>query len=150
MHGRDLELAEDDLSGSSSLPGPNVSITRRRLALLVAGMFALWLVGVFARQVGEASSAASQADQMRARNAGIERDIASLEQEIKLVKQPEYVAQAARAYLLGSPLEIPFTLDPNAPALPAGSPGSVGIKPDAQTQATSPLDSWLTVLFGSQ
>lgn len=150
MHGRDLELAEDDVSGSSSLPAPNVSITRRRLALLVAGLFGLWLVGVFARQVGEASSAASQADQMRARNAVIERDIASLEQEIKLVKQPAYVAQAARAYLLGSPLEIPFTLDPNAPALPADAPGSAGIKPDAPTQPSNPLDSWLQVLFGSR
>lgn len=150
MHGRDLELAEDDVSGSSSLPAPNVSITRRRLALIVAGLFGLWLVGVFARQVGEASSAASQADQMRARNAAIERDIASLEQEIKLVKQPAYVAQAARAYLLGSPLEIPFTLDPNAPALPADAPGSAGIKPDAPTQPSSPLDSWLQVLFGSR
>jgi cell division protein FtsB len=150
MHGRELELAADDPSGSSSLPAPNVSITRRRLALLVAGLFGLWLVGVFARQVGEASSAASQADQMRARNAAIERDIASLEQEIKLVKQPAYVAQAARAYLLGSPLEIPFTLDPNAPALPADAPGSAGIKPDAPTQPSSPLDSWLQVLFGSR
>jgi cell division protein FtsB len=150
MHGRDLEPAEDDPSGASSLPAPNVSITRRRLALLVAGLFGLWLIGVFARQVGEASAAASQADEMRARNAAIERDIASLEEEIKLVKQPAYVAQAARAYLLGSPLEIPFTLDPNAPPLPAGSPGSVGIKPDAQPEASSPLDSWLTVLFGSQ
>jgi cell division protein FtsB len=150
MHGRDLELAADDPSGSSSLPAPNVSITRRRLALLVAGLFGLWLVGVFARQVGEASSAAGQADQMRARNAAIERDIASLEQEIKLVKQPAYVAQAARAYLLGSPLEIPFTLDPNAPALPADAPGSAGIKPDAPTQPSSPLDSWLQVLFGSR
>ena len=150
MRGRDLVSAEDELSGSPSLPAPNVSITRRRLALLVAGLFGLWLIGVFARQVGEASSAASQADEMRARNVAVERDIASLEEEIKLVKQPAYVAQAARAYLLGSPLEIPFTLDPDAPPLPAGSPGSAGIKPDAQPEATSPLDSWLTVLFGSQ
>ena len=87
---------------------------------------------------------------MRARNAAIERDIASLEQEIKLVKQPAYVAQAARAYLLGSPLEIPFTLDPNAPAIPADAPGSAGIRPDAQTQPSSPLDAWLQVLFGSR
>lgn len=150
MYGPDVDLAQEDLSGSSSLPGPTVSITRRRLALLVAGLFALWLIGVFARQVGEAASAASQADQMRARNAAMQRDIASLEQELTLIKQPAFVSEMARGYLLGSPREIPFTIDPNAPALPPNAPGSAGIKPDVAGQSSSPLDSWLRVLFGSQ
>jgi hypothetical protein len=150
MYGRDVELPPDDPPAPSSpLPGPAISFTRRRLALLVAGFFALWLVGVFARQVGEAASAASQADQMRARNAAMERDIASLEHELALIKQPAFVSQMARGYLLGSSREIPFTLDPNAPPLPANAPGSVGIKPDTSTQVQSPLDSWLRVLFGS-
>ena len=151
MHRPDPAAPRDDsLEQSPSLPGPTISFTRRRLALLVAGLFVLWLVGVFARQVGEASSAASQADQMRARNAAMERDVASLEQELTLIKQPAFVAQMARGYLLGSPREIPFTLDPKAPPLPANAPGSTGIKPDVPTQKTSPLDSWLQVLFGSQ
>jgi cell division protein FtsB len=150
MHGRHLELALDDLSAaSSSLPGPTISLTRRRLALLVAGLFALWLIGVFVRQVGEAASAANQADQMRARNAAMERDVASLEREIQLIQQPGFVSQSARGYLIGTPGEIPFTVDPSAPALPADAPGSVGIKPDASVQNASPLDSWLQVLFGT-
>ena len=150
MHGRHLELALDDLSAaSSSLPGPTISLTRRRLALLVAGLFALWLIGVFARQVGEAASAANQADQMRARNAAMERDVASLEREIQLIQQPGFVSTAARGYLLGTPGEIPFTVDPSAPSLPADAPGSVGIKPDVAVQNASPLDSWLQVLFGT-
>ena len=111
---------------------------------------ALWFVGVFARQVGEAASAASQADQMRARNAAEARDVASLEQELQLIKQPAFVAQMARGYLLGSPREIPFTLDPNAAPLPSDAPGSAGIKPDVPVQTGSPLDSWLKALFGSQ
>ena len=151
MHGRHLELALDDPSApSSSLPGPTISFTRRRLALLVAGLFALWLVGVFARQVGEAASAASQADQMLARNVAMQRDVASLEQEIELIQQPAFVSETARGYLLGSPKEIPFKLDPNAPPLPADAPGSRGIKPDVPAQIASPLDSWLQILFGSQ
>jgi cell division protein FtsB len=150
MHGRELEISLDDLSAPSpSLPGPTISFTRRRLALLVAGLFALWLVGVFARQVGEASSAASQADQMRARNAAMSRDVASLEQELKLIRDPAYVSQMARGYQLGTPREIPFTLDPNAPPLPDDAPGSIGIKPEAPAQQPSPLDSWLRILFGS-
>jgi hypothetical protein len=117
--------------------------------LLVAGLFALWLIGVFVRQVGEAASAANQADQMRARNAAMERDVASLEREIQLIQQPGFVSQSARGYLIGTPGEIPFTVDPSAPALPADAPGSVGIKPDASVQNASPLDSWLQVLFGT-
>ena len=111
---------------------------------------ALWFVGVFARQVGEAASAASQADQMRARNAAEARDVASLEQELQLIKQPAFVAQMARGYLLGSPREIPFTIDPKAAPLPSNAPGSAAIKPDAPAQGGSPLDSWLKALFGSQ
>jgi cell division protein FtsB len=149
MYSRDVEMAKGELSAPPSLPGPTVSITRRRVAMLVGGLFALWLVGVFARQVGEAGTAANQADQMRARNAAMERDVASLEQELKLVKQPAYTAEMARAYMLGTPREIPFTLDPSAPALPADAPGSVGIKPQGDEQTSSPLDSWLQVLFGS-
>ena len=150
MDGRDLGHSADDLPVTSSLPGAPIPFTRRRLALLVAGLFALWLVGVFARQVGEAASAAGQADQMRARNVAMEQDVASLEQELKLIEQPAFVSQMARGYLLGSPKEIPFTVAPNAPPLPSDAPGSTGIKPDAPPQPASPLDSWLQVLFGSQ
>jgi cell division protein FtsB len=145
-----MEIAKADPSAASPLPGPTISFTRRRLALLVAGLFALWLVGVFARQVGEAASASSQADQMRARNVAMERDVASLEQELALIKQPAFVSEMARGYLLGSSKEIPFTLDPKAPPLPADAPGSAGIKPDVPAQNASPLDSWLQVIFGSQ
>jgi cell division protein FtsB len=150
MHGRSRTADPEDHSApSSSLPGPTISFTRRRLALLVAGLFALWLVGVFARQVGEAATAASQADQMRVRNAAMERDIAALEQELKLIQQPAFVSEMARGYLLGSPKEVPFTIDPNAPPLPADAPGSQGIKPDASSRGPSALDSWLQALFGS-
>ena len=79
--------------------------------MLVAGLFALWLVGVFARQVGDASSAGNQADQLRARNVAMEHDVASLELELKLIKEPAFVSQMARGYQLGSPREIPFTVD---------------------------------------
>lgn len=149
MLGRDLKtLRGDPSTPSSPLPGPTVSFTRRRLALLVAGLFALWLVGIFARQVGEAASAANQADQMRARNAAMSRDVASLEQELKLVEDPAFVSEMARGYLLGTPKEIPFTVDPKAPPLPSNAPGSAAIKPDVPARSTSPIDSWLQVLFG--
>jgi cell division protein FtsB len=150
MVGREADVGPENLSApTSSVPGPVIPITKRRLALLVGGLVALWLVGVFAHQVGEAASAASQADQMRAKNEAVARDVASLAQELKLIQEPAFVSEMARGYLLGSPGEIPFTLGPSAPPLPANAPGSVGIKPAAPVQNASPLESWLQALFGS-
>jgi len=153
MYRRDEDDPPDDAvdaSPSEPIGLPRNPFTRPRLALLVAGLFFLWLVGVFARQVGEAQAAANEADQMRARNAAMERDIRSLELELTLVKQPAFVSQIARGYGLGTSREIPFTIDPNASPLPPDTPGSTGIKPDQPAQPSSPLDAWLQVLFGSQ
>jgi hypothetical protein len=150
MQGRDAATPEESEARSAPSAGATLPLNRRRVAMLVAGLFALWLVGVFARQVGDAAAAANQADQMRARNVAMERDIASIEAELQLIKQPAFVSQMARGYLLGSPREVPFTIDPNAPPLPSDAPGSVGISPAAQTSEDSPLDSWLQALFGSR
>jgi hypothetical protein len=80
----------------------------------------------------------------------MERDVASLEREIQLIQQPGYVSQAARGYLLGTPGEIPFTVRSERTAAAGGrSRLDVGIKPDARCQNSSPLDSWLQVLFGT-
>jgi len=117
--------------------------------MVVGGIFVLWLIGVFARQVGEAQTAQNQADQLRARNVAMERDIQSLEREIALIKEPAFVSEMARGYLLGTPGEIPFKVDPEASPLPADAPGSQGIVPEASPKPNSPLDAWLQALFGS-
>jgi hypothetical protein len=129
-------------------PRPSRGLSGRRIAVLVAGLVSLWLVGVFARQVGDATAAANQADQMRARNVAATRDLAELERELSLIQQPAFISNVARGYLLGSPREITFTIDPNAPALPSDAPGSVGIRPVTTTESTSPIDAWLQALFG--
>jgi cell division protein FtsB len=157
MNGRDREAPEVDSDATPSAPPtaaapapiPALPITRMRLALAVGVIVVLWLIGVFARQVGEAQSAQSRADQLRARNVAMERDIKSLEREIALIKQPAFVAEMARGYLLGTPGEIAFRVDPAASPLPANAPGSQGIVPTAIPRSGSPLDAWLQALFGS-
>lgn len=152
MHGDGAEFTLTNLGAASSGAGGGsvLPFTRRRLAMIVAGLFALWLVGVFARQVGEASSASNQADQLRVRNVAMKHDVAALELELKMIQEPAFVSQMARAYKLGSPREIPFTIDPSAPPLPSNAAGSTGIKPERPTNETSPLDSWMQALFGAQ
>ena len=126
---------------------PPVGLSRRHLAVVFAGLLGLWLVGVFARQVGTASEAARQADQMAARNAAVQHDVAALQAEIQLIQRPAFVASMARGYLIGSPGEIPFTVQ-DRKVLPANAPGSVGIAAEPPQDEESPWDAWLRVLFG--
>jgi cell division protein FtsB len=154
MKGRRHEVLAQETDGASSTAGspttpPSLPITRRRLALVVGGIFVLWLIGVFARQVGEAEAAQNQADELRSRNAAMARDIESLQDEVALIKEPAFIAEMARGYLLGTPGEIPFRVDPNASPLPSDAPGSEGIAPEPSSRPATPLDAWLQALFGS-
>jgi hypothetical protein len=149
MYGRRAERTASAAQVPAPEKGSPPLLNRRRLAILFGGLFALWLVGVFARQVGDAAAASNQADLLRARNVAIQRDIASLESELKLIQEPAFVAEMARGYLLGTPVEVPFTVDKAGQPLPANAPGSTGIQPAAPAAPPSPFESWLEALFGT-
>ncbi|MGD0861599.1 MAG: hypothetical protein ABSA21_02425 [Candidatus Limnocylindrales bacterium] len=149
MRRNEVDADAEEVARASVEARPSFGLSRRKLAVAVAGFICLWLVGVFARQVGEAAAAADQVDAMKARNAAVESDIKSLQAELELIQQPGFVDSTARGYMLGSPREIPFTIDPSAPPLPPDAPGSIGIKPQPATQPETPLDAWLKALFGS-
>jgi cell division protein FtsB len=122
-------------------------ITRRRMAVFVGVLLAAWIVIVFARQVSDASAATSKAEAMVATNEAKQRDITALEGELLQIRQRQFVLQQARGYGLGGPHEIPFTLAPGAPPLPADAPGS-GASRLGTPASVSPLERWLTLLFG--
>lgn len=132
-----------DLSGLSI-----AGITRRRVAWVAAGFLAAWIVVVFARQVGDAAAASSQAIQLAADNAALAAEVRSLQDEVALIVRPEYVSIQAHAYGLGAPNEIPFTLDPSVPAPVDGAPGSASVRLGADAGRQTPLESWLALLFG--
>jgi hypothetical protein len=126
---------------------PIVGITRRRLAAILGLVLAVWIVLVFARQVSEASAATGRADAMIAANAARREEVAGLERELAQIQQPRFVLQQARGYGLGGTKEIPFTLAPGAPPLDANAPGSATKRVGAGS-SMSPVERWLTVLFG--
>ena len=138
-------------SGSSGEPDlaalPIVGITRRRAAILLGALLAGWIIILFARQVSEASAATGRAETMVVENAARRSEIAGLERELQRIQQTRFVAQQARGYGLGSSKEIAFTLGASAPTLPPDAPGSAALRVGARNSAT-PLDSWLTLLFG--
>lgn len=128
---------------------PIAGFTQRRLALLIGALVAAWLVLLFARQVSEASAAAARADHMVTENAARQAEITALERELDRIQQRRYILLEARAHGLGGHKEIAFTLEPGAPPLPPDAPGSAAGRVGAPP-AVSPLESWLTVLFGSE
>ena len=128
---------------------PIAGLTQRRLAILLGALVAAWMVLLFARQVGEASAASARAEAMIAENAARHAEIAALERELDRIQQRRYILVEARAHGLGGHKEIAFTLDPDAPPLPPDAPGSASARVGASAHV-SPLESWLTVLVGSE
>jgi len=130
----------------ASLPLPYMS--RRRLGQLAAVLAAAWLVIAFGRQVADASAATDRAADLRNQNAALRDEVASLQDDLAKVQDSRYVELAGRAYGLGGPGEIPFTLEAGAPTLPPDAPGSASVRLGARHDAGSPLDAWLEALFG--
>jgi len=127
---------------------PIVGITRRRVAAMAGVLLATWIVMAFARQVGEASAATVRYEDIASANAALQTEVASLERELELIARQRYVEQQARAYGLGGARETAFTLAKDAPALPADAPGSAALRVGGRGDVVTPLERWLTVLFG--
>jgi cell division protein FtsB len=125
-----------------------VGITRRRVVWLLAAILATWVVIVFARQVGEASTASAQASRIENDNAQLAANVAALQRELDTIQQEPFVMQEARANGLGRPNERPFRLAPGASPLPPDAPGSAITRLGSIGHRQTPLESWLSLLFG--
>ena len=132
-----------DLSGLSV-----AGLTRRRVAFLGAAFVAVWIVILFARQVGQASEATARLRDLKAGNVARAAQVVSLQHELVFIQRQEYILEAARAYGLGDSHEIPFSLKPGTPPPAADAPGSASLRLGASDVSVSPLESWLSLLFG--
>ncbi|HET7473480.1 MAG TPA: hypothetical protein VFJ71_10170 [Candidatus Limnocylindrales bacterium] len=143
--------ATSGLSGGDrvDLTGLSIAgITRRRVGFVASAVVGIWIVLVFARQVGDASTAANRATQLAADNRALAAEVDSLQAEVDAITKPAHVSLAARAYQLGNPKEIAFTLDPSIAAPVDGAPGSASVRLGASADRQTPLESWLSLLFG--
>ncbi|MFL5680880.1 MAG: hypothetical protein ACJ77B_09800 [Chloroflexota bacterium] len=127
---------------------PVIGFSRRRLAFLAAALVTAWIVVAFARQVGEAGAAAGRLEAIETSNAQLAGRVAALRREYELIQRPEWIAQQARGYQMGIGREIPFSLADGAPPLAANAPGSAGLRVGAKHDTPSPLETWLSLLFG--
>jgi len=148
----DADVDEPSLSAARprpSLTGVGIAgLNRRRVAWILGLVLTAWIVVVFARQVGDASAKASEADAARDTNAEMATMVGSLQRELALVQREEFIEQQAHGLGLGDEKDHPFALAANAPALSANAPGSAAVRLGAHPQEESPLDSWLSLLFG--
>jgi hypothetical protein len=71
-----------------------------------------------------------------------------MERELEAIGRQRFVEQQARSYGVGSEREIPFTLAPDTPAVGAEAPGSAALRVGADVESVTPVERWLTVLFG--
>jgi len=127
---------------------PIAGLTRRRLAGIIGALIAVWIVVVFARQVGDASAATARVEQMTADNAALATDVSAMAREVQIIQRQSFIEQQARAHGLGQPKEIAFTLAPDSPPLADDAPGSASVRLGARASQMSPLERWLTLLFG--
>jgi cell division protein FtsB len=139
----------DELSLLPSLSSlPIVGLSRRRLAFVAAGLVTVWIVAAFARQVGEASAATARLEGLEASNTRLAGQVSALQREYELIQRQAWIEQQARAYGLGSRRDVPFALAAGAPSLAPDAPGSAAVRLGAEPDTTTPLESWLTLLFG--
>jgi hypothetical protein len=130
----------------ATLPMP--SLSRRRLITAGGVLLAGWLTVTFVRQVGEATTAANRADELRAANAAMREDVTRLEADLDRVQDMRLIRLEGRSFGLGGRGEIPFALAAGAPPLAADAPGSASNRLGAEQHSVSPLDAWLEILFG--
>ena len=94
---------------------PVAGVSRRRIGWIGGVVISVWIVAVFARQVGEASAAAARADHVREDNAALAAQVAALQHERDVVRERSFIEFQARAYGLGNAQDQRFILDMNGP-----------------------------------
>src|SRR6186713_2884633 len=119
--------------------------TRLGIGVVVAIVVALWFVLAFARTMTQLNDATARTAAVRADNAALTQRLAAAQTEADLLQSDAYLRFAARSFGMGGAGERAFGLAPGAPTPAPMVP--LGQATAAVRQAT-PLDDWLSLLFG--
>ena len=71
-----------------------------------------------------------------------------MERELEAIARQRFVEQQARGYGVGDVARDPVRARARCPAARRDAPGSAAVRLGAETDDVSPLERWLTVLFG--
>jgi len=117
----------------------------RHLALILLIVAASWVVVSFGRTITQLNAATDRQAQPTTETAALTERLQAEHRELDLVQTDGYQAMQARAFGIGAPGETAFSLEEGAPEPQPVIP--LGARP-AATQAQTPLDAWLQLLFG--
>jgi type II secretory pathway pseudopilin PulG len=124
----------------------------RRLHIVLVGLaiVAVWLVFVFARALGDVDRATARHQTVANEATTLQTRLDADRRELALVQTDAFQRLQARAYGLGAPGEVVFSLPQDAPPPPAIAPlgGGQTAAASADDEGT-PLDAWLRLIFGS-
>jgi cell division protein FtsB len=119
--------------------------TRLQIGVVFGILVALWFVFAFARTMTSLNEATTRTDAVRAENAALTQRLAAAQQEADLLQSDAYLRFAARSFGMGGAGERAFGL---APGAPSPAPMVALGKSAADSEESSPLESWLNLLFG--
>ena len=109
----------------------------------------VWLVFVFARALGDVNRATDKQQVIGAEAAILQQRLDADRAELFLVQTDAFQRLQARAYGMGGPGEVIFSLPQDAPLpQPIVPLGGVQSRSD-EPAAVTPLDAWLKILFGN-
>lgn len=119
---------------------------RRTIGAVVGILLTVWLVAVFGRALADSNALNERQVREEATNAALRAQVAAGRAEIAFIQTDRFLQFQARSYGMGLPREKAFALEPGAPdPRPITPLGST----DEPSTATTPLDDWLKLLFGS-
>jgi hypothetical protein len=129
------------------------SFRLRRLHFVLIGIaiVAVWLVFVFARALGDLDRATARQQAIAAEATTLALRLDADHRELELVQTDAFQSLQARAYGMGAPGEVVFSLPQDAPPPPAITPlgGSTQAAATRAADGKTPLDAWLYILFGN-
>ena len=115
------------------------------MVLLVVVVISAWVVVGFGRTITSMNAAVDRQAALTAENQMLSAQLDAGERELDLVQTDGFQSLQARAFGIGAPGEVAFSLETDAPAAPQIVPlGSSGTASDSK----APLEAWLKLLFG--
>jgi hypothetical protein len=119
---------------------------RSHVALIVLIVVASWVVLSFGRTITSLNAATDRQAALTAETAALTARLEAGHREMELIQTDAFQALQARAYGIGAPGEIAFSLDAAAPPAPQVTP----LGGDASSGTPqAPLDAWLGLIFGN-
>ena len=135
--------------GASARPPRSFRLRRMHLVLIGIAIVAVWLVFVFARAMGDVDKATARQHSIAAEAAALQARLDADHREQVLVQTDAFQRLEARAYGIGAPGEVVFSLPQDAPSAAPITPLGGAAASATSAAPVSPLDAWLKLIFGS-